>query len=152
MSVEDKTKFGEATGNGVETPEIHVVPSDHGGIDGAALARDPHRYVEVSRLRLRLTLYRGLRMRHVQLIAISGSIGAALFVSIGNPLTSAGPLGLLIGVILWCSVVYAASNCLIEMTTLHPVDGGFIAFAGRFVDESFGMALGWNVSDGAWRE
>lgn len=86
-------------------------------------------------------------MRHVQLIAISGSIGAALFVSIGNPLTAGGPLGLLIGVIVWCTVVWAATNCLIEMTTLHPVDGGFIAFAGRFVDESFGMALGWNVSD-----
>ena len=85
-------------------------------------------------------------MRHVQLIAISGSIGAALFVSIGNPLVSAGPLGLLIGVSLWCIVVWAASNCLVEMTALHPVDGGFITFAGRYVDPSVGTALGWNVS------
>lgn len=85
-------------------------------------------------------------MRHVQLIAISGSIGSALFVSIGGTLTSAGPLGLLIGVILWGLVVFAASNCLIEMTTLLPLDGGFVAFASRFVDRSFGMALGWNVS------
>ena len=85
-------------------------------------------------------------MRHVQLIAISGSIGAALFVSIGSPLTAAGPLGLLIGVSLWAFVVWTASNCLIEMTTLLPLDGGFITFAGRFVDSSFGMALGWNVS------
>jgi len=85
-------------------------------------------------------------MRHVQLIAISGSIGAALFVSIGSPLTGAGPLGLLIGVSLWSFVVWTASNCLIEMTTLLPLDGGFITFAGRFVDNSFGMALGWNVS------
>lgn len=85
-------------------------------------------------------------MRHIQLIAISGSIGSALFVSIGNPLTAAGPLGLLIGVIIWSSVVWAASNCLIEMTTLLPLDGGFVTFAGRFVDKSFGMALGWNVS------
>ncbi|WVQ67945.1 uncharacterized protein L199_006150 [Kwoniella botswanensis] len=94
-----------------------------------ALADDPHR---------------GLRMRHVQLIAISGSIGSALFVSIGNPLTSAGPIGLLLGVAIWCAVVWAASNCLIEMTCLLPVDGGFIHYAGRFVDKSFGMALGWN--------
>jgi amino acid transporter len=85
-------------------------------------------------------------MRHVQLIAISGSIGAALFVSIGGPLTSAGPLGLLLGVIFWAFVVFCASNCLIEMTTLLPLDGGFISFAERFVDESFAMALGWNVS------
>ena len=85
-------------------------------------------------------------MRHVQLIAISGSIGAALFISIGNPLVAAGPLGLLIGVIIWSFVVWTASNCLIEMTTLLPLDGGFVTFAGRFVDKSFGMALGWNVS------
>ena len=86
-------------------------------------------------------------MRHVQLIAISGSIGAALFVSIGNPLVSAGPLGLLIGVSLWCTVIWAATNCLSEMTVLHPVDGGFINYAARYVDQSFGTALGWNVSD-----
>jgi amino acid transporter len=91
-------------------------------------------------------------MRHVQLIAISGSIGAALFVSIGSPLTGAGPLGLLIGVSIWAFVVWTASNCLIEMTTLLPLDGGFITFAGRFVDQSFGMALGWNVSATRWTQ
>lgn len=88
----------------------------------------------------------GLKMRHVQLIAISGSIGGALFVSIGSPLTNSGPLGLLLGMAFWCSVVWAAANCLIEMTTLLPVDGGFVQLASRFVDSSFGCALGWNVS------
>lgn len=84
-------------------------------------------------------------MRHVQLIAISGAIGAALFISIGGPLTKAGPLGLLIGVALWSSVIWAASNCVIEFNTLHPCDGGFVTAAERFVHPSFGMALGWNV-------
>ncbi|GMK57961.1 hypothetical protein CspeluHIS016_0407950 [Cutaneotrichosporon spelunceum] len=90
--------------------------------------------------------HRGLRMRHVQLIAISGSIGSALFIAIGIPLTSGGPLGLLIGMALWCTVVWASANCLIEITTLLPIDGGFITYATRFVDESFGMALGWNYT------
>lgn len=85
-------------------------------------------------------------MRHVQLIAISGAIGAALFVSIGSPLTKAGPLGLLIGIGLWSAVIFAASNCMIEMSVLLPVDGGFVAYAERWVHPSFGMALGWNVS------
>lgn len=117
----------------------------------ASLKRDwlwPRTHTGTSQLSLESSLTdmrRGLRMRHVQLIAISGSIGAALFVSIGNPLTSAGPLGLLIGVLLWSFVVFCASNCLIEMTTLLPLDGGFISFAERFVDKSFAMALGWNV-------
>lgn len=85
-------------------------------------------------------------MRHVQLIAISGAIGAALFVSIGGPLTKAGPLGLLIGIALWSFVIWASSNCMIEMSVLLPIDGGFVAYAERFVSPSFGMAVGWNVS------
>ncbi|OXM75749.1 amino acid transporter [Cryptococcus neoformans Bt63] len=93
------------------------------------LANDPHR---------------GLRMRHVQLLSISGAVGSGLFVSIGSPLTAAGPLGLLIGIIIWSTVIFGASNCLIEMTTLLPLDGGFITFAGRYVDKAFGNALGWN--------
>ncbi|WWC62330.1 uncharacterized protein I303_104926 [Kwoniella dejecticola CBS 10117] len=88
--------------------------------------------------------HRGLRMRHVQLLSISGAVGSGLFVSIGGPLTSAGPLGLLIGVIVWSTVIFGASNCLIEMTTLLPIDGGFITFAGRFMDKTIGKAVGWN--------
>ncbi|WVQ85131.1 hypothetical protein IAT38_007296 [Cryptococcus sp. DSM 104549] len=88
--------------------------------------------------------HRGLRMRHLQLLSISGAVGSGLFVSIGSPLTAAGPLGLLIGIIFWSTVIFAASNCLIEMTTLLPIDGGFITFAGRFMDESIGKAVGWN--------
>ncbi|WWD17565.1 hypothetical protein CI109_102006 [Kwoniella shandongensis] len=126
MSFEDKDeKYGETS----VPQEVVSEVTNSQSHNAADLANDPHR---------------GLRMRHVQLIAISGSIGSALFVSIGNPLTSAGPLGLLIGVGLWSAVVWAASNCLIEMTCLLPLDGGFVTFAGRFVDWSLGMAVGWN--------
>lgn len=89
---------------------------------------------------------RGLRMRHVQLLAISGAVGAGLFVSIGGPLTSAGPLGLLLGVVIWSFVIWCGSNCLVEMTTLLPIDGGFITFIGRFLDDTVSRAIGWNVS------
>ncbi|WRT66090.1 uncharacterized protein IL334_003043 [Kwoniella shivajii] len=128
MSDVAKEKNLDDFSNGTQPAVVDEITRDDGAVN-LSLADDPHR---------------GLRMRHVQLIAISGSIGSALFVSIGNPLTSAGPLGLLIGLGIWCAVVWAASNCLIEMTCLLPVDGGFIHYAGRFVDKSFGMALGWN--------
>lgn len=85
-------------------------------------------------------------MRHVQLLAISGAVGAGLFVSIGGPLTSAGPLGLLLGVCIWSFVIWCGSNSLIEMTTLLPIDGGFLTFIGRFLDDCVSRALGWNVS------
>ncbi|WVR07309.1 hypothetical protein IAU60_004350 [Kwoniella sp. DSM 27419] len=127
MSYEGKEKNLNELGDESQTAVVDEINRDDNV--NLALADDPHR---------------GLRMRHVQLIAISGSIGSALFVSIGNPLTSAGPLGLLLGIAIWCAVVWCASNCLIEMTCLLPVDGGFIQYAHRFVDKSFGMALGWN--------
>ncbi|WVQ77773.1 hypothetical protein IAR50_007463 [Cryptococcus sp. DSM 104548] len=87
--------------------------------------------------------HRGLRPRHLQLIAISGAIGSSVFISIGSPLTG-GPLALLIGVSLWATVVWAISNFLVEMSTLLPVDGGFIHYSSRFLDDSVGFALGWN--------
>ncbi|TYJ58458.1 hypothetical protein B9479_000665 [Cryptococcus floricola] len=132
MSLEDKGQKSFDASEPAEEAYVAEVVSEHIATD---LTNDPHR---------------GLRMRHVQLIAISGSIGSALFVSIGNPLTSAGPLGLLIGVTLWSLVVWAASNCLIEMTTLLPLDGGFVKLSGRFVDWALGMAVGWNYVITQW--
>ncbi|WWD16932.1 hypothetical protein CI109_101364 [Kwoniella shandongensis] len=87
--------------------------------------------------------HRGLRMRHLQLIAISGAIGSSIFVSIGGPLTE-GPLALLIGVSIWSTVIWAVSNFLVELSTLLPVDGGFVTYATRFLDPALGFALGWN--------
>ncbi|ODO05313.1 amino acid transporter [Cryptococcus wingfieldii CBS 7118] len=132
MSLEDKEHKSFDASEPAEEAYVAEVVSEHIATD---LTNDPHR---------------GLRMRHVQLIAISGSVGSALFVSIGNPLTSAGPLGLLIGVALWSLVVWAASNCLIEMTTLLPLDGGFVKLSGRFVDWALGMAVGWNYVITQW--
>ncbi len=40
---------------------------------------------------------RGLTPRHVQVMAIGGSIGTGLFVGIGGSLSRAGPLSLLLG-------------------------------------------------------
>lgn len=51
-------------------------------------------------------------MRHLQLIAISGSIGSAVFVSIGNPLTNGGPMPLIMGILFWSSVVYVSGPVL----------------------------------------
>jgi amino acid transporter len=60
-------------------------------------------------------------------------------------LTKAGPLGLIIGIAIWSLSIFAGSNCLIEIATLIPVDGGFVTYANRYVEKSFSMALGWNV-------
>jgi amino acid transporter len=43
---------------------------------------------------------------------------AGVFISIGGPLTKAGPLGLLIGVAIWCSVVWVGACALARATPL----------------------------------
>ena len=51
-----------------------------------------------------------------------------------------------IGFMIWSSVIWSVAQCQIETVTMFPTDGSFIRNAGRFVDEAFGMAAGYNVS------
>ncbi|KAJ0282538.1 hypothetical protein COL940_005090 [Colletotrichum noveboracense] len=88
--------------------------------------------------------HRRLKPRHIQLIGIAGTIGTALFVNIGKGLLSGGPASLFIAYCLWCPVVLSVSLCMSEMATYLPVSSPFIRFAGRFVDEFFGVAAGYN--------
>ncbi|WPG97601.1 general amino acid permease-like protein AGP2 [Acrodontium crateriforme] len=89
-------------------------------------------------------LQRKLGNRQIQLIAIGGSIGTALFVSIGGALAKGGPGGVLLAYLLYSCMLGLVNNCMAEMTTLHPVSGGFIRMAGKWVDEAFGFMAGWN--------
>jgi amino acid transporter len=59
-------------------------------------------------------------------------------------LINGGPASLFIAFTLWCSVILAITISMAEMVTYLPISSPFIHFAGRFVDESFGVAAGWN--------
>ena len=89
-------------------------------------------------------LQRHLGNRQIQLIAIGGSIGTALFVSIGGALNKAGPLGMLLAYTLYSCVMGLVNNSMAEMATYMPVSGGFVRMAGKWVDEALGFAAGWN--------
>jgi len=85
-----------------------------------------------------------LRTRHLHMIAIGGSIGAGLFVGSGRALSTGGPASLLlcfaiIGIMIF-NVVYALG----ELALLFPVSGGFYTYSVRFIDPSWGMAMGYN--------
>ena len=107
-------------------------------------------------------LARKLKGRHLQMIAIGGSIGAfdqdpspfrsdqgigtGLFVGSGQALAKGGPASLVIaftivGVMLFCTV-----QALGELATLYPVAGSFSAYATRFICPSWGYAMGWNYA------
>jgi yeast amino acid transporter len=91
-------------------------------------------------------LQRRLGNRQIQLIAIGGSIGTAVFVSINSGLARGGPGSLLLAYTIYSCFLGLINNCMAEMTVLHPVSGGFIRMAGHWVDDAFGFMAGWNVS------
>ena len=89
-------------------------------------------------------LQRRLNNRQIQLIAIGGSIGTALFVSIGNGLARGGPGSLLLAYLINPCVLALVNNSIAEMTTYMPVSGGFIRLAGHWADDALGFMAGWN--------
>ncbi|KAH6678637.1 amino acid transporter-like protein [Halenospora varia] len=88
--------------------------------------------------------HRQLRPRHIQLIGIGGTIGTALYVQIGHGLLNGGPASLFLAFTIWCTFILAVTNCMSEMVTYLPISSPFIRFAGRYVDEAFGVAAGYN--------
>jgi len=84
-----------------------------------------------------------LKSRHLQMIAIGGSIGTGLFVGSGSALATGGPASLiiaygLIGIMLFCTV-----HALGELAVAFPIAGAFSVYSSRFIDPAWGFAMGW---------
>ncbi|KAL5320826.1 hypothetical protein ACEPPN_011636 [Leptodophora sp. 'Broadleaf-Isolate-01'] len=91
-------------------------------------------------------LARKLKGRHLQMIAIGGSIGTGLFVASGKALETGGPASLLISFSLIGIMLYCTMHALGEMAVLFPVAGSFSAYSTRFLDPAWGFAMGWNYA------
>ncbi|KAI7871604.1 amino acid permease/ SLC12A domain-containing protein [Spinellus fusiger] len=89
-------------------------------------------------------LKRKLKARHLTMISLGGVIGHGLFLSSGGTLAEAGPAGALMAYAIVGFIIYWVTLSLGEMATYIPVSGSFTIFCRRFVDESFGAAVGWN--------
>lgn len=87
---------------------------------------------------------RGLKDRHISMIAIGGCIGTGLFMTSGGAIHDAGALGALLAYAIIGAMVFFLMTSLGEMATYLPVSGSFSTYATRFVDPSLGFALGWN--------
>ncbi|GAA5865177.1 hypothetical protein JCM8547_008304 [Rhodosporidiobolus lusitaniae] len=81
---------------------------------------------------------------HVNLMAIGGTIGTALFVYMGSGLTSGGPANLLLAFVWWVSVVWAVAEGQKELVTFWPTDACFARSSSRYLDDAVGFAVGWN--------
>lgn len=89
------------------------------------------------------SLHRGLKARHITMIAIGGAIGTGLIIGTGKALAQAGPGGVFIGYSLVGFVVFLVMSALGEMAAWLPMSAGFTGYATRFCDPSLGFALGY---------
>ncbi|KAK8058571.1 hypothetical protein PG994_009019, partial [Apiospora phragmitis] len=87
---------------------------------------------------------RGLKSRHINMIAIAGMIGTGLFLSSGTVIATAGPAGALLAYMVMGIVTAGVSYTTGEITALMPCTGGFIRHATKFVEPALGAATGWN--------
>uniref|UniRef100_A0A060SXU2 ARAD1A11946p n=1 Tax=Blastobotrys adeninivorans TaxID=409370 RepID=A0A060SXU2_BLAAD len=87
---------------------------------------------------------RGLKTRHLSMMALAGIIGPGLLVGAGGALSSGGPAALLIGFGVIGIIAFSLMQSLGEITTLYPSGGAFTNLADKFVDPAFAFAMGWN--------
>ncbi|RCK65541.1 General amino-acid permease GAP1 [Candida viswanathii] len=91
-------------------------------------------------------LSRSLKNRHLQMIAIGGSIGTGLFVGLGLALSTGGPAGLIIAYGLIGTMIFCTVMSLGELAVTFPVSGAFVTYNTRFIDPSWGFAMAWNYA------
>jgi len=88
-------------------------------------------------------LQRGLKNRHIQLIALGGAIGTGLFLGSAGVLRSAGP-SMILGYAVGGLIAFLIMRQLGEMIVEEPVAGSFSHFAHQYWGPFAGFLSGWN--------
>lgn len=88
-------------------------------------------------------LKRGLKNRHIQLIALGGAIGTGLFLGIAQTIKMAGP-SVLLGYAVAGIIAFFIMRQLGEMVVHEPVAGSFSHFANKYWGSFAGFTSGWN--------
>lgn len=89
------------------------------------------------------TLQRGLKNRHIQLIAMGGAIGTGLFLGSAQVIQSAGP-SIILGYAIGGLIAFLIMRHLGEMIVEEPVAGSFSHFAYKYWGKFPGFLAGWN--------
>ncbi|WP_232035721.1 amino acid permease [Methylomusa anaerophila] len=87
-------------------------------------------------------LRRGLKERHIQLIALGGSIGVGLFLGSATAIKLAGP-ALMISYMVGGIVVFCLLRALGEVAVQYPLPGSFSAYANLLFGPLAGYITGW---------
>ncbi len=87
-------------------------------------------------------LHRGLEARHIELIALGGTIGVGLFMGSASTLKWAGP-SVLLAYIIAGLFVFFIMRSMGEMLFLEPVAGSFAVYAHKYMNPFFGYLTAW---------
>jgi AAT family amino acid transporter len=88
-------------------------------------------------------LNRGLRERHIRLIALGSTIGVGLFLGSANAIKLAGP-AILLSYVLGGIAIFIIMRALGEMAVHQPVTGSFSRYAQDHLGHLPGYLTGWN--------
>jgi len=102
--------------------------------DETGLARDELRICNVQK---------GLKSRHIQLIALGGIIGSCYFLGSGYIIGTIGP-GAFLSFLLGGIIIYIVTYCLGELAVAMPVSGSFINYANDLVSPTWAAGVGWS--------
>ncbi|QNE35293.1 amino acid permease [Leifsonia shinshuensis] len=86
--------------------------------------------------------HKGLKRRHIQMIAIGGAIGTGLFLGAGGRLHDGGP-GLLVVYAICGVFAYLILRALGELVLHRPDSGSFVSYAREFFGEKLAYVTGW---------
>lgn len=89
-------------------------------------------------------LEKKLESRHINMIAIGGSIGTGIFLASGYSIFIGGPGGAMFAYGLMALIVYFLMTSLGEMSTYKPSSGSFCDYSSMYVGKSFGFAMSYN--------
>lgn len=87
-------------------------------------------------------LGRGLKRRHMNLIAIGGVIGAGLFIGSGVVISQTGPAAI-ISFLIGGIITLLLMRMLGEMAVARPVVGSFYVYARQALGQRAGFTTGW---------
>lgn len=111
------------------------------GIDLDALDEHTRRNVILAHQPLKISL----QTRHLQMIAIGGTLGTGLFIGLGYSIAE-GPGACLIGFSLVGLGIYCVVQAGAEMLVAYPVNGSFATHVTRFVDPALGFTIASNYA------
>ncbi|WP_353167481.1 amino acid permease [Acinetobacter sp.] len=88
-------------------------------------------------------LKRGLKNRHIQLIAMGGAVGTGLFLGSAQAIQSAGP-SIILGYAIVGLIAFLIMRQMGEMIVEEPVAGSFSYFSQKYWGNFPGFLSGWN--------